>query len=67
MLATVGIPRVVAALTRTHDMEAIETRLGQMSLPGLQEMRTMLHRAWCLSARELFKTDVSSTFNRLKP
>jgi hypothetical protein len=26
----------------------------------------MLHRAWVLGARELFKTDVSSAFNRIK-
>jgi hypothetical protein len=26
----------------------------------------MLHRAWVLGARDLFKTDVSSAFNRIK-
>lgn len=37
----------------------IPPRLGQMlSLPNLQELSTMLHRAWIVGARELFKTDV---------
>jgi hypothetical protein len=49
-----------SGLNDATDMEAIETKLGQMQLPGLRELRTMLHRAWCLGARKLFKTDVSS-------
>jgi hypothetical protein len=55
-----------SGLNEATNMEAIEIRLGQMTLPGLQELSTMLHRAWCLGARELFKTDVSSAFNRIK-
>jgi hypothetical protein len=55
-----------SGLNDATGMETIETKLGQMSLPGLRELSTMQHRAWCLGARELFKTDVSSAFNRLK-
>jgi hypothetical protein len=55
-----------SGLNDATDIAAIETRLGQMSLPGLQELSTMLHRAWVLGAREMFKTDVSSAFNRIK-
>lgn len=55
-----------SGLNDATDMDAIEARLGQMSLPGLQQLSTMLHRAWCGGARALFKTDVSSAFNRIK-
>ena len=61
-----GVDENASGLNEATNMEAIEIRLGQMTLPGLQELSTMLHRAWCLGARELFKTDVSSAFNRIK-
>lgn len=48
------------------DMEAIEDALGQLSLPGLKELATLLHEAFQQGARSMFKTDVASAFNRVK-
>lgn len=54
-----------SGLNAATDMDAIEGLLGEMSLPGLRELSTLLQRAWARGAREVFKTDVSSAFNRI--
>jgi hypothetical protein len=56
-----------SGLNEGTDMETIKESLGQLlSLPGLQELATLLHNAYQRGARCMFKTDVSSAFNRIK-
>jgi hypothetical protein len=63
---TKGRGCVVSGLNEGTDMEVIEESLGQLSLPGLQELATLLHNAYQRGARCMFKTDVSFAFNRIK-
>jgi hypothetical protein len=55
-----------SGLNEGTDMEAIEAALGQMSLPSLKQLATWLHDSFQTGARSMFKTDVSSAFNRVK-
>ena len=55
-----------SGLNEGTDMDAIEAALGQMSLPSLKQLATLLHDSFQMGARSLFKTDVSSAFNRVK-
>jgi hypothetical protein len=55
-----------SGLNESTDMEAIEGALGELSLPGLKDLATLLHDAYQRGARCMFKTDVSSAFNRIK-
>ena len=48
------------------NMDSIEAALGQMSLPSLKSLATLLHDSFQTGARSMFKTDVSSAFNRVK-
>ena len=60
------VDHTASGLNENTDMEAIEGALGQLSLPGLKELATLLHNAFEQGARCMFKTDVSSAFNRIK-
>jgi hypothetical protein len=60
------VDHTASGLNDGTDMEAIEEALGQLSLPGLKDLATLLYDAYQQGARSMFKTDVASAFNRVK-
>ena len=60
------VDHTASGLNDGTDMSSIEDALGQLSLPGLKDLATLLYDAYQQGARCMFKTDVASAFNRVK-